>query len=47
LPLFTTPAPSPVELRLSELRPDELSPREALQVLYELHHSAVEAMRRA
>jgi DNA mismatch repair protein MutS len=28
--------PSPVEERLAEINPDELSPREALEILYEL-----------
>ncbi|TNF20227.1 MAG: DNA mismatch repair protein MutS [Rhodobacteraceae bacterium] len=46
LPLFSAmqaaappaarPEPSPIEDRLKALHPDELSPREALQVLYEL-----------
>jgi DNA mismatch repair protein MutS len=43
LPLFRIPAPSPakpkisaVEKKLSEINPDSLTPREALDVLYEL-----------
>jgi DNA mismatch repair protein MutS len=46
LPLFSPAAPSPLELRLAELRPDELSPREALQLLYELRQAALESLRR-
>ncbi|QQG35740.1 MAG: DNA mismatch repair protein MutS [Micavibrio aeruginosavorus] len=41
LPLFTAAAPAPekpsaVAARLKDIRPDELSPREALDILYEL-----------
>lgn len=41
LPLFTAKAPeppraSPLETRLAEIQPDSLSPREALDILYEL-----------
>ncbi|HEU0221840.1 MAG TPA: DNA mismatch repair protein MutS, partial [Paracoccaceae bacterium] len=43
LPLFSArpappppPKPSPIEARLAALRPDELSPREALDLVYEL-----------
>ena len=43
LPLFSaaarpeaTPAPSAVEARLADIRPDDLSPREALALVYEL-----------
>jgi DNA mismatch repair protein MutS len=40
LPLFATepepPPPSRVEARLSQIKPDELSPREALELIYEL-----------
>ena len=44
LPLFraappptpAAPGPSAVEARLSEVRPDDLSPREALELVYEL-----------
>jgi DNA mismatch repair protein MutS len=32
-----------LELRLAALNPDELSPREAIQLLYELHRAAIEA----
>jgi DNA mismatch repair protein MutS len=34
------PPPSAIEQRLAELNPDELSPREAIQLLYELHRAA-------
>jgi len=51
LSLFVTaaePTPSPpvrsaLEQRLADLNPDELSPREAIQLLYELHRAASEA----
>jgi DNA mismatch repair protein MutS len=46
LPLFAPAPPSPLELRLAEVRPDELSPREALQLLYELQQAALESLRR-
>jgi DNA mismatch repair protein MutS len=46
LPLFPPPAPSPLALRLAELKPDELSPRDALQVLYDLQQAAVKSLRR-
>jgi len=46
LPLFTPPAPSPLALRLAELKPDELSPRDALQLLYDLRQAALDALRR-
>ncbi|WGF87356.1 DNA mismatch repair protein MutS [Marinivivus vitaminiproducens] len=36
-PHDTTPTPPPVLARLAEVDPDRLSPREALDVLYELH----------
>ncbi len=39
LPLFASapaPGPSPLEEALAELRPDDLSPREALELLYKL-----------
>ena len=36
------PAPSALEQRLAELNPDELSPRDAIQLLYELHRAALE-----
>ncbi|MBA3324274.1 MAG: DNA mismatch repair protein MutS, partial [Rhodobacteraceae bacterium] len=35
-PVSTPPAPSPVEARLRAILPDELSPREALALVYEL-----------
>jgi DNA mismatch repair protein MutS len=35
--------PSPLELRLAALKPDELSPREALQLLYELRQAALDS----
>jgi hypothetical protein len=35
--------PSAVELQLAALNPDELTPREALQRLYELHKAALES----
>jgi DNA mismatch repair protein MutS len=47
LPLFAPAAPSTLELRLAELKPDELSPREALQLLYDLRTAALESLRRA
>lgn len=34
--LFITPVPSPAEQRLTEIDPDELSPRAALELIYEL-----------
>ena len=40
------PLPAPrneLERRLAELNPDELSPREAIQLLYELHRAALAA----
>jgi DNA mismatch repair protein MutS len=47
LPLFSAavaaPTPSPpsaIEQQLAALNPDELSPREAIQLIYELHHAA-------
>jgi DNA mismatch repair protein MutS len=46
LPLFAPPVPSPLALRLAELKPDELSPRDALQVLYDLQQAAVKSLRR-
>ncbi len=46
LPLFAPPTPSPLALRLAELKPDELSPRDALQVLYDLQQAAVKSLRR-
>jgi DNA mismatch repair protein MutS len=46
LPLFAPAAPSTLELRLAELKPDELSPREALQLLYELREAAMEGLRK-
>ena len=36
------PPPSAIEQRLAALNPDELSPREAIQLLYELHRAAQE-----
>jgi hypothetical protein len=36
------PAPDPLREQLQELRPDEMSPLEALGVLYELHKKAKE-----
>jgi DNA mismatch repair protein MutS len=41
--LFATPEPSALERRLAALHPDEFSPREALQQLYELHAAALES----
>ncbi len=35
-PIAEPPAPSPLKQLLAELRPDELSPREALEVLYRI-----------
>jgi len=35
-PPLAEPAPSPVDERLAEISPDSLSPREALELLYEL-----------
>jgi DNA mismatch repair protein MutS len=49
LPLFSSaaaapePEPSAVEVRLREVRPDELSPREALELVYELRRMVGEA----
>ena len=49
LPLVVTPPsplkpePSALEQRLAGLSPDELSPRDALQLLYELHRAARDA----
>ncbi len=45
LPLFAAPAPSPLALRLAELKPDELSPRDALQLLYDLQQAAVKSLK--
>ncbi|MEO8309041.1 MAG: DNA mismatch repair protein MutS [Pseudomonadota bacterium] len=45
LPLFAAPTPSPLALRLSELQPDELSPRDALQVLYDLREAALKSLK--
>jgi DNA mismatch repair protein MutS len=47
LPLFAAPtapppAPSEIEQRLAELNPDELSPRQAMELLYDLHRKARE-----
>ncbi len=39
---LTAPVPSALERRLAELNPDELSPRDAIQLLYELHRAALE-----
>jgi len=36
-------APSALELELAALKPDEMTPREALQRLYELHKAALES----
>jgi DNA mismatch repair protein MutS len=36
MPAAPEPKPSPVEEALREARPDELSPREALELLYRL-----------
>jgi DNA mismatch repair protein MutS len=50
LPLFgaplTTPPPAPpsaIEQRLAGLNPDEMSPRQAMELLYELQRLAREA----
>jgi DNA mismatch repair protein MutS len=49
LPLFAgavpvaEPVPSAVEERLRALKPDELSPREALELVYELRRMVGEA----
>jgi DNA mismatch repair protein MutS len=48
LPLFATPVappappPSAIEQRLAEINPDDLSPRQAMEFLYELHRQARE-----
>jgi DNA mismatch repair protein MutS len=39
----SAPQPSAVEMKLAALNPDELSPREALQQLYELRKAALES----
>jgi DNA mismatch repair protein MutS len=44
--LFTVAEPSALERKLAALHPDEFSPREALQQLYELHAAAVESLRK-
>jgi DNA mismatch repair protein MutS len=46
LPLFAPRTPSPLVLQLAELKPDELSPRDALQLIYDLHRAALESLRR-
>jgi DNA mismatch repair protein MutS len=43
--LFAAHQPTPLELKLAAMQPDEFSPREALQQLYELHRAAVESLR--
>jgi DNA mismatch repair protein MutS len=50
LPLFAAaiapplpPAPSAIEQRLAAINPDELSPRQAMELIYELHRKAREA----
>jgi DNA mismatch repair protein MutS len=50
LPLFSAaiappppPAPSVIETQLAALNPDELSPRQAMELIYELHRKAREA----
>jgi DNA mismatch repair protein MutS len=48
LPLFAapaappSPAPSAIEQRLAGINPDELSPRQAMELLYDLHRQARE-----
>jgi DNA mismatch repair protein MutS len=51
LPLFAAavaapapPAPSAIELQLAALNPDELSPRQAMELIYELHRKARAAL---
>ena len=39
-PAHVVPAPSPLEQRLAAIDPDQLTPREALQLLYELRQIA-------
>ena len=36
------PAPSAIEQRLATINPDQLSPREAIQLLYELHQAVID-----
>jgi DNA mismatch repair protein MutS len=40
LPLFTAPPPDELQRRLAAIEPDELTPRRALELLYELRQLA-------